>query len=80
MSTEFKAIMVGGSVAGLKLARTPNSTGMDYALLEGRDNVAPAAGAIILMTPNGMRMLDQLRLIEMSSRAAGFIRNVEIGW
>ncbi|KAH8601151.1 monooxygenase [Bisporella sp. PMI_857] len=58
--TDFKAIIVGGSVAGLTLAHTFSSARIDYILLEARDNVAPAAGATILTMPNGARILDQL--------------------
>jgi len=57
----LKAIIVGGSVAGLTLAHIFDSTGIiDYILLEGRDNVAPPLGATIIIMPNGARILDQL--------------------
>jgi FAD dependent monooxygenase len=62
--TRFKAIIVGGSVAGLTLAHTFDSAGIDYVLLEGRENVAPAAGATIVIMPNGARVLDQLGIYE----------------
>ena len=42
---QFKAIIVGGSVAGLTLAHTFDSAGIDYVLLEARDMVAPPVGA-----------------------------------
>lgn len=60
----FKAIIVGGSVAGLTFAHTFDSAGIDYVLLEGRAHIAPAAGATIVIMPNGARILDQLGLFE----------------
>lgn len=61
---KFKAIIVGGSVAGLTLAHTFDSAGIDYVLLEGRDTVIPASGATIVIMPNGARILDQLGVYE----------------
>jgi FAD dependent monooxygenase len=63
-STKFKAIIVGGSVAGLTLAHMFDSAGIDFVLLEGRDTVSPAAGATIVIMPNGARILDQLGVYE----------------
>ena len=64
-NTRLKAIIVGGSVAGLTLAHTFESTGViDYILLEGRDNIAPRLGATILIMPNGARILDQMGIYD----------------
>jgi len=63
MASKFKAIIVGGSVAGLALAHTFDSAGIDYILLEARF-IAPNAGATIIMMPNGTRILDQLGIYE----------------
>ena len=62
--SNFKAIIVGGSVAGLTLAHAFDSAGIDYVLLEARDEIAPPFGATILMMPNGIRVLDQLGVYE----------------
>jgi 2-polyprenyl-6-methoxyphenol hydroxylase-like FAD-dependent oxidoreductase len=45
---DFRAIIVGGSVAGLTLAHAFEKAGIDYALLEARDNIAPNLGASIV--------------------------------
>ncbi|KAH8807124.1 hypothetical protein F5884DRAFT_879800 [Xylogone sp. PMI_703] len=63
-TSHFKAIIVGGSVTGLTLAHAFDTAGIDYVLLEGRDHVAPAAGATIVIMPNGARILDQLGIYE----------------
>lgn len=60
----FKVIIVGGSVAGLTLAHTFDSAGIDYVLLEARDTMAPKAGATIIIQANGARILDQLGLYD----------------
>ena len=61
---KFKAIIVGGSVAGLTLAHTLDSAGIDYILLEARNTVAPAMGATIVIQANGARILDQLGIYD----------------
>lgn len=64
MGSSFKAVIVGGSVAGLVLAHCFDSAGIDYVVLEARKDIAPALGATIIMMPNGTRILDQLGLYE----------------
>lgn len=49
---KFKAVIVGGSVAGLSLAHTFDSAGIDYVLLEARDTVAPPVGATSKKLPS----------------------------
>jgi 2-polyprenyl-6-methoxyphenol hydroxylase-like FAD-dependent oxidoreductase len=61
---EFRAIIVGGSVAGLTLAHAFEKAGIDYVLLEARDNIAPNLGASIVLFPNGATILDQLGIYE----------------
>ena len=64
---KFKAIIVGGSVAGLTLAHTFDSAGIDYILLEARNTIAPALGATIVIQANGARILDQLGIYDRFS-------------
>ncbi|KAL7272110.1 hypothetical protein RUND412_005105 [Rhizina undulata] len=56
----FKVIIAGGSVTGLTLAHTLDKAGIDFVVLEGREEIAPQGGASIAMFPNGARILDQL--------------------
>lgn len=59
-SSSFKVIIVGGSVTGLTLAHSLDRAGVDYIVLEKRDDFAPQVGASIAILPNGGRILDQL--------------------
>jgi 2-polyprenyl-6-methoxyphenol hydroxylase-like FAD-dependent oxidoreductase len=61
---DFRAIIVGGSVAGLTLAHAFEKAGINYVLLEARDTIAPSLGASILLFPNGATILDQLGIYE----------------
>ena len=56
----FKALIIGGSVAGLSLAHMFSRAGISYTLLEARDTISPQLGASIVIMPNGARILDQL--------------------
>ncbi|KAE8445117.1 hypothetical protein EG329_013719 [Mollisiaceae sp. DMI_Dod_QoI] len=79
-SHNFKAIIVGGSVAGLTLAHSFERANIDYVLLEARDTISPQLGASIVIMPNGARILDQMGLYEemkntiMTPMARSFIR------
>ncbi|KAF7504427.1 hypothetical protein GJ744_002231 [Endocarpon pusillum] len=56
----LKVIIVGGSVAGLTLAHCLYRAGIDYVVLESREDIAPKQGASIGIFANGARILDQL--------------------
>ena len=74
-NTRFKAIIVGGSVAGLTLAHTFESTGIiDYIVLEGRDHIAPSLGATLLIMPNGARILDQLGIYNTVAESKSIVK------
>ncbi|KAL7268907.1 hypothetical protein RUND412_008446 [Rhizina undulata] len=73
----FKVIIAGGSITGLTLAHTLDKAGIDFVVLEGREEIAPQGGASIAMLPNGARILDQLgiwndllRVIEPMNRGS----------
>ncbi|KAL2672300.1 hypothetical protein Neosp_013002 [[Neocosmospora] mangrovei] len=61
---EFKVIIAGGGIAGLTLANMLEKFDLDYVVLEGHSEIAPAVGASIGMFPNGLRILDQLGCYE----------------
>lgn len=63
-TSNFKAIIVGGSVAGLTLAHTFEQANINYVLLEARDTISPQLGASIVIMPNGARILDQMGLYD----------------
>ncbi|KAL2857965.1 hypothetical protein BJY01DRAFT_230820 [Aspergillus pseudoustus] len=66
--SRFKVIIVEGSVGGLTLAHCLHCAGIDYVLLEKRDQVSPEIGASIGIMPNGARVLEQLGLLEEIKR------------
>lgn len=57
---DFKVVIVGGSISGLVLAHSLHQAGIDYIVLEGRDEIDPQVGASIGLFSNGSRILDQL--------------------
>lgn len=62
--SEFKVIIVGGSIGGLTLAHCLRSAGIDHIVLEKASDPAPQIGASIGILPNGARVLDQLGLYD----------------
>lgn len=68
-SPSFKVVIVGGSVTGLTLAHSLDKIGVEYIILEKRDEVAPQEGASIGILPNGARILDQLGLYKAVERS-----------
>jgi 2-polyprenyl-6-methoxyphenol hydroxylase-like FAD-dependent oxidoreductase len=56
----FRVIIVGGSVAGLTLSNMLEAYGIDFAVLEKHEDIAPRLGAGYAMMPYGARILDQL--------------------
>jgi FAD dependent monooxygenase len=76
----FKAVIVGGSVAGLTLAHMFEQANIDYILLEARDSIDPQLGASIVIMPNAARILDQMGLYDtmkheiMTPMAKSFVR------
>lgn len=55
--------IVGGGIAGLTLAKMLEMLGVSYILYESYHHVAPKAGASLGLMPNGLRIFDQLGLI-----------------
>ncbi|KUJ12473.1 FAD/NAD(P)-binding domain-containing protein [Mollisia scopiformis] len=82
---KFKAIIVGGSVAGLTLAHAFSHANIDYVLLEARDTISPQIGASIVIMPNGARILDQMGLYDelrreiMTPMTRSFLRQEDDG-
>ncbi|KAF7715895.1 FAD-dependent monooxygenase [Penicillium ucsense] len=55
--------IVGGGVAGLALAKMLEMSGISYRLWESHHRFVPLAGASVGVLPNGLRILDQLGMI-----------------
>ncbi|KAL4864587.1 hypothetical protein BDV12DRAFT_201015 [Aspergillus spectabilis] len=64
MSSNFRVIIVGGSIAGLTLSHCLNAAGIDNIVLEKHSEIASQVGASIGVLPNGARILDQLGLFD----------------
>jgi 2-polyprenyl-6-methoxyphenol hydroxylase and related FAD-dependent oxidoreductases len=63
-SSPLKVVIVGGSITGLTLAHCLLRNGIDFVLLESRDEICPQEGAALGMLPNGSRILDQLGIFD----------------
>ncbi|CAD6448953.1 adfad4e9-b5e3-45ae-8931-93e470393dc3 [Sclerotinia trifoliorum] len=64
---QMKVVIVGGSIAGLTLAHCLSRYGIDYVVLERRNDIAPQVGASVSLMPNGSRILDQLGMFDTVS-------------
>jgi 2-polyprenyl-6-methoxyphenol hydroxylase-like FAD-dependent oxidoreductase len=74
----FRVLICGGGISGLTLANSLEKAGIDYILLEARDNISPQVGASIGIFPNGGRILDQLGCftsIEKETTPLGLVYN-----
>ncbi|KAM0351779.1 hypothetical protein ACHAPU_002291 [Fusarium lateritium] len=59
-----RVIIAGGGIAGITLALMCERLGINYILLEARDSLKSDRGAGIGLQPNGLRILDQLGLVD----------------
>ncbi|KAL2132247.1 hypothetical protein VTI74DRAFT_4042 [Chaetomium olivicolor] len=59
-SGSFRVVIAGAGLAGLTLANALEQAGVDYVVLERRNEVAPQVGASIGIFPSAARILDQL--------------------
>ncbi|RGP80702.1 bikaverin cluster-monooxygenase [Fusarium longipes] len=59
-----QVIIVGGGVAGITLALAFERLEIDYVLFEAHTSLAPSEGASIGLLPNGLRILEQLGVLD----------------
>ncbi|KAJ6157499.1 hypothetical protein N7470_005091 [Penicillium chermesinum] len=62
--SDFKVVIVGGSIGGLTLAKTLELYGIDYVLLEKSPEIGPQLGASVGIQPHASKILDQLGILE----------------
>lgn len=67
MQSDFKVVVVGGGVGGLCAALSLAKANIDYVLLERNSEFFPNFGASIAMNVNGLRILDQLGVVDTLS-------------
>ena len=60
----YQVAIVGGGIAGLTLALAFERLGISFILLEAHESIAPDKGASVGLLPNGLRILDQLGVLE----------------
>ncbi|KAL3424914.1 FAD binding domain-containing protein [Phlyctema vagabunda] len=77
-TTDFKVVIVGGSIAGLTLAHCLQQSGIDFVVLEAHGDIAPQVGASIGILPNGARILDQLGVWEAIDKLIIPLHSTEI--
>jgi 2-polyprenyl-6-methoxyphenol hydroxylase-like FAD-dependent oxidoreductase len=63
-SSNFKVIIVGGGPVGLTAAHALTRAGIDFVVLESRPTIVIDAGSNLVLLPTGLRLLNQLGLIE----------------
>lgn len=63
-SNQYQVAIAGGGIAGVTLALICEKLDIDYVLLEARDTIESDRGAGIGLQPNGLRILDQLGVLE----------------
>lgn len=80
MSTDFKVIIVGGSVAGLTLAHCLEKLDISFQVLERNDDISPELGASIGILPNGARILDQLGLFKAVEKEVEPMKKARISY
>ncbi|KAJ1327036.1 FAD dependent monooxygenase [Microdochium nivale] len=65
-----QVVIVGGGITGIALGLMLERLGVDYVLLEAYGTMTPDVGASIALTPNGLRILDQLGCYEDLERVS----------
>lgn len=61
---KFKVIIVGGGPAGLALASILDRLHIDFVVLEAYGKIAPVIGACIAISPQALRIMDQIGCYE----------------
>ncbi|KAK7918324.1 hypothetical protein PG985_010198 [Apiospora marii] len=65
---DFRVILVGGGPVALTAAHALSKAGIDYVILERRDQLDVDSGASVAVWPHNVRLLDQLGMLEEADR------------
>ena len=65
----LRVVIVGGSVSGLTLAHALDQAGIDFVVLEKKNDITIQSGASIVIFPNAFAALEQLGLYEAIEKA-----------
>lgn len=60
----FRVIVIGGGPIGLTAAHSLYLAGIDFVVLERRDNIVEDKGASLVIHPHTMRVMHQFGLLE----------------
>lgn len=60
----FKVIIAGAGPAGLTAAHALGLAGIDFTVLESRNNVVEDVGASLVLSPPSMRVMEQFGLLD----------------
>ena len=64
ISRHYQVAIIGGGIAGLTLALILERAKISFVLWEAHASITPEIGAGVGLLPNGLRILDQLGLLE----------------
>ncbi|KAM3547598.1 hypothetical protein MY1884_009509 [Beauveria asiatica] len=70
----YPVAIVGGGIAGLTLALALERQNVSYVLLECASSLSPDKGASVGLQPNGLRILDQLGLLDEIEKHTGTLQ------
>ncbi|KAF4965719.1 hypothetical protein FSARC_6502 [Fusarium sarcochroum] len=70
-NTNFKVIVIGGGPVGLVAAHALYKAGIDFVVLERRENVVLDLGAALVLAPQNMRVMHQLGLYDRLMEIGG---------
>ncbi|KAM0545989.1 hypothetical protein ACHAPJ_011101 [Fusarium lateritium] len=71
----YQVAIVGGGVAGITLALAFERMGIDFVLFEAHQSLAPSEGASIGLLPNGLRILEQLGVLDEIEQQSVALQN-----
>lgn len=71
----FRAIVVGGGPVALMAGHALSQAGIDYLILERRNQLDTDSGASVAVWPHNVRLLDQLGLLDEALNTYMPVRN-----
>lgn len=77
MAEPFKAIIIGAGPVGLCAAHALGLAGIDFVVLERRDTVAKDVGASLVLSPSGLRVMQQFGLLETLQKIGGELQRAK---
>lgn len=70
----FKVIIIGAGPAGLTAAHALNLAGIDFVVLERRDEIAIDSGASLVLGPPSLRIMEQFGILEDLQKIGGEVQ------